>query len=271
MAINDPRVQLATASPPLEAVATRKGTTFQAPIYDRSGTRRMAFLKLLKIEDIAREALCAVLARLAGLPIAQAFYVDVDPTYVPGHRSGNMYNLAFGLEQDYFPAFRIANDQINEKIRNWPDALACGVFDEWIFNGDRLPKNLLFASDGVYWMIDHDEALPNSARVDDVCYSQILQVFREGKNQLELHRLRRDALNVVERFKKIDWSCVLALLLPPELATTNIASHVEKHISFLKQRIGYMPDILTSSLNIKQLGLKLDDYTAPVDREEKKQ
>ena len=270
MTINDSRVQLATAFPPLEKEATQKGTSFRAPIDDRSGTRRIAYLKLLKIEDISREALCAVVARLSGLPIAQPFYVYVDPIYVPGHRTGNTDNLAFGLERDYYPTFRIANDQINEKIQIWPDALSCGVFDEWVFNGDRLPKNLLFASNGVYWMIDHDETLPNNARIDDICHSQILQILREGKNELELHRLRRDALSVVERFKKIDWSRVPDLLLPPELATTNIGIHVEKHIRFLKQRIEYMPDILTSCLNIKQLGLNLGDYKSSVEREEKK-
>lgn len=270
MAINDFHVQIATAIPPLEPVSTQKGTTFRAPIYDAQGTRRLAYLKLLKIEDIAREALCAVLASMVGLPIAQAFYVYVEPAYVPGHLTGNTDNLAFGLEQEYYTTRSIANDQVHDEIRRWPEALACGVFDEWIFNGDRLPKNLLFASDGVYWMIDHDEALPNSAHVDDVCNAQILQVLREGKAELELHRLRRDALNVVERFKNINWSDVTHLVLPPDLAMSGIESHIEKNIRFLRQRIEHMPDILTRSLKLKQLDLKLDEHTAPIDWEEKK-
>lgn len=89
MPINDPRVQIATALPPLDHVSTRKGTTFRAPIIDVFRSRRMAYLKLLKLEDIAREALCAVLARVVGLPIKQAFYVYVDPAIVPGHLTGN--------------------------------------------------------------------------------------------------------------------------------------------------------------------------------------
>jgi hypothetical protein len=111
------------------------------------------------------------------------------------------------------------------------------VFDEWIFNADRLPKNLLFASNGVYWMIDHDEALPNSARVEDVCNAQILQVLREGKTEIDLHRLRREALNIVERFKEIIWSDVLDLVVPPDLAMTSIGNYVEKHIKFLPRQI----------------------------------
>jgi hypothetical protein len=216
MAINDIHVQIATAAPPLEPVSSRKGTTFRAPIYDVFRTRRLAYLKLLKIEDIAREALCAVLARVVALPIAQAFYVYVDPVYVPGHLSGNIHKLAFGLEQDHFPAFRIADDQIHDEIRRWDEALVCAVFDQWIFNEDRLPKNLMRASNKVFWLIDHDEALPNSAHADDVCNSQILQVLGEGKTELELHRLKREVLYVVDRFKNINWRDVAQFVLPPD-------------------------------------------------------
>ncbi|MEX2506866.1 MAG: HipA family kinase [Pseudohongiellaceae bacterium] len=270
MSLNDPRIQIATAIPPLEAEPTRKGTTFRGSVYDTSGTRRLVFLKLLKIEDIAREALCSVLARVVGLPIAQAFYVQVEPAFVPGHRTGNPYGLAFGLERDCYPTFSIVNDQINEDMRRWPEALACGVFDEWIFNGDRLPKNLVFASDGVYWMIDHDEALPDSAHPGDARYAQILQLLADGKTPLELHRLRREALEFVERLKKINWDEVLEFVFPSDVVTTGIGGHFEKHIKFLRQRIECMPDILTRSLNIKQLDMKLDGYAAPEGWKEKK-
>ncbi|MDO9519301.1 MAG: hypothetical protein Q7L19_03685 [Pseudohongiella sp.] len=270
MSINDPRIQIATAVQPIEPVSTRKGTTFRAPVYDASNARRQVYLKLLRTEDIAREALCAVLARVVGLPIAQAFYVYVEPIYVPGHQTGNNDKIAFGLEQEHYPTFRMANDQIDDAVRRWPEALPCGVFDEWIFNGDRLPKNLLFARNGVYWMIDHDEALPNSAAVSDVCNSQILRVLCDGKSEFELHKLRRDALMVVDRFKNIDWSALPNLVIPPDLAMSNIGTHVEKYINFLRQRIEHMPEILTRSLNIKQLDMRLDEYSVPVDREKKK-
>lgn len=270
MAINHPGVQIATAMQPLDAIPTRKGTTFESWINDAYNTRRRAFLKLLKLEDIAREVLCAVLARMLGLPIKQAFYVHVEPAIVPGHRTGNRYNLAFGLERERYPTFRIANDQINEEIRRWPESLACGVFDEWIFNSDRLPKNLMFARNGVYWMIDHDEALPNSAQPADVCYSQILHLLSDGKAELELHRIRREALGVVEQLKYIDWNEVKKFVFPQDVATYGIESHFEKYISFLRQRIEHMPDILTQSLGIKQLNMKLDKHINLDDREEKK-
>lgn len=270
MPINDPRVQIATALPPLDLVSTRKGTTFRAPIIDVFHSRRMAYLKLLKLEDIAREALCAVLARVVGLPIKQAFYVYVDPAIVPGHLTGNTENIAFGLERDFYSVFSIANSQIDDEILRWPEALACAVFDEWVVNGDRLPKNLLFAKNGVYWIIDHDEALPNSAQAHDLGGSQILQVLRKGKSELELHRLKRDALDIVQRFQRVDWDQLLELLIPPDLKTSNIVQYFEKHIEFLTHRIEYMPDILTRSLDIKQLDMKLDDHTATLNNWDKK-
>lgn len=270
MAINDPGLQIANAMEPLEAADSRKGTTFRAPAYDSSGSRRLVYLKLLKLEDIAREALCAVLARMVGLPIAQAYYVHVEPAIVPGHLAGNRYNLAFALERDHYPTFRIANDQIKERIRRWPDALACGVFDEWVFNCDRLPKNLLFARNGVFWMIDHDETLPNSAQPADACYSQILHVLSDGKTELELHRLRRDALTFVDRLKDINWEMVQQFVFPADIATTGIGSYFEQYITFLRQRIEHMPDTLTQSLRIRQLDMTLDGRVRPVDWEEKK-
>jgi hypothetical protein len=270
MAINDPQVQIATAIPPLEPRPSRKGTTYRASIYDGRRTRRQVFLKLLKIEDIAREALCAVLARVVALPIRQAFYVHVDPVDVPGQRSGNPHRLAFGLEQEHYLTFRIANDQTHDAIRRWDDALACGVFDQWIFNEDRLPNNLLRASNNVFWLIDHDEALPSYARADQVCNSQILQVLREGKTELDLHRLRRKALHVIERFRKVNWTDLTHYVLSTDVAMTDIRSHIEKHIEFLRRRIEHMPDILTHSLKIRQLDMRLESYTSPVDRKEKK-
>lgn len=270
MAINHPGVQIATAVAPLEAVSTRKGTTFQASVYDVSNTRRLAFLKLLKLEDIAREVLCAVLARMVGLPVAQAFYVQVDPSIVPGHRVGNHLKLAFGLEREHHVTFRIANDAVHDAIRRWPEALACGVFDEWIFNDDRLPNNLLFARDGVYWMIDHDEALPNSAQPGEACNSRILPLLSDGETEFDLHKLRRDALAVVERFKGIDWNEVRQFVLIADVATTGLGGYYERHIDFLQKRIEYMPDILTQSLGIRQLNMKLDSIIDSKDQNEKR-
>ncbi len=257
MSVNNYRIQIANAVAPIERVATRKGTTFEADILTEKRERRKAFLKLLKVEDIAREILCATLARKLHLPIKQAFYVNVDPSIVEGRLQGNTFNVAFGIERDYFPSFHLANNQLEEEILNWSDALRCAVFDEWIFNPDRLPKNLMFVKNGEYWLIDHDEALPNSAKDDESANSSILQLLSKGKSELELHSIRRSAMNFVDEYNNIDWSEIHNLVRPEELQQSDAS--FQKYIEFLKNRTLHMHMIITKSLGIRQQELKFSD------------
>lgn len=164
MPINDFRIQLATAYPDATPVRSGKGITFFAELATDQG-RKQAFIKLLRIEDIAREAICAVLARKLFLPMLQPYYVSVDPATLGGHVPRNPINVAFGLEADGLPNFRIASFQLEEELSNWQEALRLAAFDEWIFNRDRVPNNLIFAGDGNFWLIDHDDALLDTLRL----------------------------------------------------------------------------------------------------------
>ena len=130
MSINNYRVQIANAIPPVERIPTSKGTTFRADILTEERDRKKAYLKLLKVEDIAKEILCATLARKLHLPIKQAFYVNVDPSIVEGRLQGNTFNVAFGLERDYFPSSHLTNSQLEDELLGWSSALACATFDE---------------------------------------------------------------------------------------------------------------------------------------------
>jgi hypothetical protein len=69
MSYNDKHIQLASAIEPVVRRPTNKGTTFTADIRLQDGRRAPAFLKLLKVEDIAREALSLTLARVLALPV----------------------------------------------------------------------------------------------------------------------------------------------------------------------------------------------------------
>jgi len=257
MSINNYRIQIANAIAPVERVPTRKGTTFKADIITEERDRRKAFLKLLKVEDIAKEILCATLARKLHLPIKQAFYVNVDPFIVEGGLRGNTFNVAFGIERDYFPSFPLSNNQLENEIVNWSDALRCAVFDEWIFNPDRLPKNLVFVKNGEYWLFDHDEALPNSAREDECANSSILQLLSKDKTELELYSIRRSAMNFVDEYKNIDWSEIYSLMRPEEMQQSNV--FYKKYIEFLKSRTLHMHAIITKSLGIRQQEMKFSD------------
>ena len=267
MSFNDANIQLGTAYPPVEPKDTRKGRTFYADIDTGQGDRVRAFLKLLSIEDIAREALCATLARLLGLPIAQAYYVTVDPAYVDGYQMGNSQNVGFGLKNDC-PTFAIRNADLDYLVHAWmePDLTNCAVFDEWIFNRDRLPNNLIFDSTGVYWLIDHDEALPNYASPSAAANSQLLRLLSEPKSEIELWRLREDAMKRVQQYKEIDWKEVMRLLRPDNLPGSEV--HYARYIDFLKNRIPAMRGIITTSIGIQQRQLNLGNPQVPYDKSE---
>lgn len=257
MSVNSYKIQIATALPPVEKVASRKGTTFRADILTEDGYRKKAYLKLLRVEDIAKEVLCATLARKFHLPIKQAYYVEADPSKVEGRQKGNPFNIAFGLERDYFPAFHLANDQIENELVAWPEALACAIFDEWIFNQDRLPNNLMFVQNGEYWLIDHDEALPNSAKVDECANSSLLQLLSKGKSEIELFGIRRSAMDIVAEYENTNWSDLYSLLRADQLQNSDLSFN--KYIEFLKNRIPHMHSIITKSLGIRQQELSFSE------------
>ena len=261
MAINNYRVQVATAYPGVTQVPSTKGTTFRCDILTEDRDRKEAFVKLLRTEDVAKEILCATLARLLHLPIKQAYYVEVDPAKVEGRFSGNIHHIAFGLERDYYPTFRLTSSQLENDLLAWPEALACATFDEWIFNTDRLPQNLLYVKNGEYWLIDHDEALPNAAKFDESANSGLLQLISKNKSELELYRLRNLAMSVVEEYEKIDWIEVYDLL------RVNVFPQCEpsfrKYIDFLQRRTPNMSKIITESIGIKQQEMK---FSQPISR-----
>lgn len=249
MSLNNYKVQIATACQPVREVPTRKGTTFRADIYTEEGDRKKAYLKLLKVEDIAKEILCATLARKLHLPIKQAYYVNVDPSVVQGRR-GNIYNLAFGLEEDIFPARHLTSEQLSLELMKWDAVIPCAVFDEWIVNTDRLPNNLMFVSNGEYWLIDHDEALPRSAEIGCHSNSLLLQLLSKDKTEIELYGLRRKALDFVGEYLEIDWDEMLGLMQCSEPGLKQ--SYFFGHIEFLKKRASLMSEIITQSLGIRQ-------------------
>ncbi|MCY4421215.1 MAG: hypothetical protein OXC42_08250 [Gammaproteobacteria bacterium] len=254
MLLNDASIQIGTAIPPVEPVDTRKGRTFLADVWTDKG-RTQAYLKLLNIEDIAREALCATLARYLGLPIAQAFYVSVDPSYVDGQVIGNDQNITFGLRNNHTSAIR--NIDLDNLVHDWkePDIINCAVFDEWIFNRDRLPHNLRFDTTKVYWLIDHDETLPNYASPEAPANSSLLRLLSKSRSEFELWKLREKAMVQVQRFERIEWDKVLELLRSDILVGSEI--HFARYIEFLQNRLSAMHSIITTSIGIQQRQLDL--------------
>lgn len=266
MRINDFHIQVATAYPGVRDVASKRGRVFRVAIRTDEG-RKDAYVKLLNIEDIAKEALCAVLARKLYLPMLQPYYVCIDRVTLGGALPANAFNIAFGVEADNLPAFPITDNQMDERVCSWPEACRLAAFDEWIFNRDRIPKNLLFAGDGHFWLIDHDEAIPGYASPSTPANNRLLQLLSHEKSEFELFKLHRRMRTHINEYKSIDWNEIVALLKSDELPKSQ--QIFRRYISFLKERTDHLDGIFSQVLGIRQDQLDFGLSTAETKSKEK--
>jgi len=252
MLLNNFQVQLATAYPGAKQVDSPKGRTLFGEIRTDHGSVR-AFIKLLTIGDIAREAICAVLARKLRLPVPQPYYVSIDPA-ITDLPLRNHHNIAFALEAELFPNPRIRDiDSFRNELLNWPELYACAAFDVWIANRDRLTNNLLFAGGHDFWMIDHYEARPSYVQASSPVGSRLLELLSQGKSEFELYRIRDGLMSKAEEYSSIDWDEIRTLVQRPELP--ECSEHFDKYIHFLKERTNHMMVILTTDIGVKQRSL----------------
>ena len=186
----------------------------------------------------------------------QPYYVYVDPAILADARAGNPFNVAFGLEEDPLPALRVTNQLLEDELMLWPEALPVAAFDEWTFNRDRIPGNLLFAGNRHFWLIDHDEALPNYASPEANSSSPLLQILSRDKSQFELFNMRKSLRARIDEYRSVDWAEVLRFLVPEQL--TGSVPIFNRYIWFLKKRIEYLDEIFSQNLGIRQQELDLD-------------
>lgn len=258
MSLNSPRIEIATAYPNLSEIASgeAKGVTLFGDIHTDQGAK-LAYVKLLGLEGISREALCSVLARKLHLPVRQGYYVSLVNTRFHS-QAGNIESLAFGTLNDFTRLFRLKDlPSFETSLINWPDLLKSAVFDEWIANGDRLPNNMAFEKGNLFWLFDHDEAFPGHVAAGTPVSPQLLTLVARDKTEFELHRIRNQALDLVEGYEKIDWDEIYDCIRAREFRC--LEKYSVKQINFLKARIPEMRDILTQDLGIKQVELSLFD------------
>lgn len=257
MSLNNPRIEIATAYPDLKEISLGKGKgiTLFGDIHTDQGAKR-AYVKLLSLEGIAREAICSVLGRKLSLPVRQGYYVALGNTQFHT-QAGNLESLAFGTLDDFTRLFRLKElSSFETDLLNWPDLLKSAIFDEWIANGDRLPNNMVFERGGVFWLFDHDEAFPGHVSASTPVNNQLLALLAKDKTEFELHRIRSRALEFVKNYERINWDEVYGCVRAKEFKV--LEKYFEKQIKFLKARIPEMQNILTQCLGIKQKDLFSD-------------
>lgn len=258
MSINNPRIEIATAYPNLEeiSVGKGKGMTLRGDIQTDQGVK-LAFVKLLSLEGIAREAICSVLARKLQLPVRQGYYVSLLSTQFHG-KAGNIESLAFGTLHDFTRLFRLKElSGFEAELLKWPDLLNSAVFDEWIANGDRLPNNMAFERGGVFWLFDHDEAFPGHVSAGTPVNSQLLALLAKEKAEFELYQIRNKALDIVKSYEQVNWDEIHTWVRATEFKY--LEQYFVKQIKFLRARIPEMRNILTQDLGIKQTELLFSD------------
>ena len=240
-------IQLATAYPDAKLVGGRKSKTLFGLIETDKG-QGLAYFKLLPIDGIAKEALCAVLAKVVGLPVKEPCYVDVSNI---GHSSANTAKVAFGTIHDKTPVAEL-DDTLRKKLGQWPDLLPSAVFDLWIANEDRLPKNILFEKIGLYWLIDHDDAFPSHIEPHQPTRAQLLEIAAHGKLEIDLHRIRRQAMDIIRQYEQINWDKISDIVDPDQIQGSSM--YFERYIRFLQERLQSMEGMLNGCLEIKQKG-----------------
>lgn len=251
MSLNNPRIEIATAYPDLakDSFAQGKGVTLVGDISTDLGRMR-AFVKLLSPEGIAREAICSVLAKILHLPVRQSYYVNLVSTQFRS-QAGNIEGLAFGCMRGFTPLFRLRDlSSFESDLLKWPELLKSAVFDEWIANGDRLPNNMAFENGKVFWLFDHDEAFPGYVSPSTPVSPQLLALAAKDKSEIELHRIRNQADDIIDSYRNLDWNEIYYCVRAAELKF--LEKYFVKQINFLKARIPEMRNILTQDLGIKQ-------------------
>lgn len=266
MPINKFHVQLATAYPGARQIRSKRDNVFLVEVQTDEG-RKGAYVKLLNVEEIAKEALCAVLARKLHLPMLEPYYVAIDRMTVGRAPPANAFNIAFGVEADHLPAFRLTDNQMDEQVRLWSEARRLAAFDEWIFNRDRIPNNLVFAGNGHFWLIDHGDALPGYASPATSANNQLLQLLSRGKSKFELFELRRSLRGFIDEYRSIDWNEIIALVKPDELP--NGHRIFSRHVDFLMERTECLDEIFSEVLGIRQSESELVLSTSTSKRKER--
>jgi len=249
MGLHELGIKIATALPDQQKIPSGRGTTLLGDIIPEGHPRNSAYIKIQSIENIAKEALCAVLARSIKLPVQQPFYINMLHTEFAGQ--GNVENIAFGLLNDRMPASRIVSLQgIEGKLAKWPDLLKAAVFDEWIANRNRIPNNIVYERGDLFWLYDHDDAFPDSVTPSTAINSQLLALASQGKSEFELFKLRNDSMKIIEELHTIDWHQIFERLNVKILKSA--IRYFDKYIHFLKQRLPELRTIISQDLQIKQ-------------------
>lgn len=160
-----------------------------------------AFVKRLNdSRKLVVELACSILGRRLGLPVPEPLVV-----FIPAGFGGP--SLAFGGTAIAHPNLMVWLKQPNQRavfdrLRGWQQLVPAACFDEWIANCDRHEGNLIFDGGSTFWLIDHDLAISQSIRADQLApLNQLFDVAVQGLVESQLLTMRPQAIGVMTSFR----------------------------------------------------------------------
>ncbi len=201
----------------------------------------IAIIKSVPSREIAVELFCALLAQHLGLPAPAPLLVAMPDRA-----------LAVGSADMGYPSLRHflqTNDndpQILRRLLEWPHLVPTASFDDWIANPDRHVGNLLFDGTAQFWLIDHGLALAATLAPADRVDNHMLELAREGRDEIALQRLKREMMERAATYGSGDVY---------EVGQTIPVPHIDELMDFLVQRLPHLTGLARKRLRTRQQDL----------------
>lgn len=259
-------------SEPVEIIGSHKTSVWHGSILSSNSVEKYAYIKILPIQQLISESICAVLGRAIGLPIPKPFLVmtrknsfeDKQWEKVVQQQNLIFVNenkdafLAFASEDEGHPSFsKITLPDINE-FRNWIQLKDCILFDEWIANPDRHLGNILYEGKGKFSLIDHSHALtsPNwqpyllKQNFDKLVGNYLLDNLKNDLAEIERYQWRKYAYQWVKNNQHFIINNVISAARL-ELYADN--EQIEAVDVFISNRLKYIGTFVAKRLGILDL------------------
>lgn len=124
------------------------------------------YVRVATPTPLVAELLCAIIARMLGLPAPEAFVVAIGPGTLPGSNAAGTILCVGTLDigGDTFSQLLRTNKNAASKIlKTWEHLVPVTALDEWLANPDRNWGNILYVANTLH-IIDHAEAFGGSSR-----------------------------------------------------------------------------------------------------------
>lgn len=207
------------------------------------GGRAVAFVKMLSKRDLAVECLCAVIGREFGLPIPRPFLVTVQPDTLKGITLIKE-EVLFGSERSASPdlAEHLSDEtgiEVMAELYRWRKSFDLGIFDDWMANPDRHPRNLLYDGESKFTPIDHSHAIPRGIEAGQILNNRILDALHGLSKEIG-KPVKDQATRGRKSAKKITATNPLLKVAADLERELDEYHNPAEMIAFLQERIGYL-------------------------------